>query len=66
MTLTLLSHAHEEDEEEEHDDDNCGSDVSLYPFTMQLQNKIHGPACGLCYICPLAQVILNSMHDMFF
>jgi len=40
MILTLLSHAHEEDKEEEYDDDNCGSDMSLHPLTMQLQNKI--------------------------
>jgi hypothetical protein len=65
MIQTLLSYAHEEEEKEGYDDDNSGSDMSLHPLTMQLQTKFHGPTCGLCYICPLAQVILQSMCDMF-
>jgi hypothetical protein len=52
MILTLLSHAHEEDEKEEYDDDSCGSDMSLHPFKMQLQNKISWPYLWITLYLP--------------
>jgi hypothetical protein len=52
MILTLLSHAHEGDEEEEYDDDNCGSDMSLHPLKMQLQNKISWPSLWIMLYLP--------------
>jgi hypothetical protein len=50
MILTLLSHPHKEDEEEEYD--NCDSNISLHPLTMQLQNKILWPYLWIMLYLP--------------